>query len=157
MQPTETLKTIVAELGECLTKVSPDSIETALDELSKTQRVFLAGAGRSGLAIRSFAMRLMHMRRTVHLVGETTTPGIKKDDLLILGSGSGRTASLLAMAQKSKQLGARLMLITVYPDSPIGELADCVVQIPAPSPKVQSDNFSSNSIQPMGSAVKISC
>ncbi len=151
MQPTETLKNIVAELGQCLTKVSPDSIETALDELSKTKRVFLAGAGRSALAIRGFAMRLMHMRKTVHVVGETTTPGITKDDLLIIGSGSGRTASLLAMAQKSKQIGARLMLITIDPQSPIGELADCVVQIPAPSPKTQSDKPLSKSIQPMGS------
>ncbi len=151
MQPTETLKTIVAELGECLTKVSPDSIEAALDELSKTQRVFLAGAGRSALAIRGFAMRLMHMRKTVYVVGETTTPGIKKGDLLIIGSGSGRTASLLSMAQKSKQLGARLMLVTIDPQSPIGELADCVVQIPAPSPKAQSDKPLSKSVQPMGS------
>ena len=151
MQPTETFKAIVTELGECLTKVSPESIETVLDELSKTKRVFLAGAGRSGLAIRCFAMRLMHMRKTVYVVGETTTPRITKDDLLVIGSGSGRTASLFAMAQKAKQIGASLMLVTIDPQSPIGELADCVVQIPAPSSKVQSDKPLSKSIQPMGS------
>lgn len=151
MQPTEMLIAVTTELSECLAKVSPDSIENALDELAKTKRVFLAGAGRSALAIKGFAMRLMHMRRTVHIVGETTTPGITRDDLLVIGSGSGRTASLLAMAQKSKQLGARLMLVTIDPQSPIGQLADCVVQIPAPSPKARSDKTSSKSIQPMGS------
>ena len=45
MQPTETLKAIVTELDECLAKVSPESIGTALQELSKTKKVFLAGAG----------------------------------------------------------------------------------------------------------------
>jgi len=151
MKPTEILKAITIELEGCLTKVSPENIETALDELSKAKRVFLAGAGRSGLAVRSFAMRLMHMRRTVYVVGETTTPGIKNGDLLIIGSGSGRTASLLAMAQKAKRLGARLVLVTIDPQSPIGKLADCVIQIPAPSPKVQSEKPLSKSIQPMGS------
>jgi len=151
MQATETLKTVVDELGDCLTRVSPDSIGTALDELSKTKRVFLAGAGRSALAIRGFGMRLMHMRRTVYVVGETTTPGIKKGDLLFIGSGSGRTSSLLAMAQKAKQLGARLILVTIDPQSPIGKLADCVVQIPAPSPKAHRNKALSRSIQPMGS------
>ena len=151
MQPAETLRAIVTELGECLAKVSPNSIDNALEELSNTERVFLAGAGRSALAVRGFAMRLMHMGKTVYVVGETTTPGIAQDDLLIIGSGSGRTAGLLAMAQKAQELGARLMLVTIDPQSPIGEIADCVVQIPAPSPKARSDKPPGKSIQPMGS------
>lgn len=151
MQPRETLKAVVTELDECLAKVSPENIETALNELSKAKRIFLAGAGRSALAVRAFAMRLMHMRKVVYVVGESTTPGIVRDDLLVIGSGSGRTASLLAMAQKAKQIGAGLMVVTIDPQSPIGKLADCVIQIPAPSPKAQNNETLNKSIQPMGS------
>jgi 6-phospho-3-hexuloisomerase len=151
MQPTEILKAVATELEECLIKISPENMEAVVEELSKAKMVFLAGAGRSALGIRGFAMRLMHMGRTVCVVGETTTPGIKKGDLLVVGSGSGRTASLLAMAQKAKHVGARLLLVTIDPKSPIGELADCIVQIPAPSPKAQSEKLLNKSIQPMGS------
>ena len=151
IQPTETLKAVATELGECLSKISPENIESALDELSKANRVFLAGAGRSALAIRGFAMRLMHMRKVTYVVGETTTPGIASGDLLVIGSGSGQTASLLAMAQKAKTLGARLLLVTIDPESPIGKLSDCIIRIPAPSPKAQTGESSSVSIQPMGS------
>jgi 6-phospho-3-hexuloisomerase len=54
------------------------------------------------------------------------------------------------MAQKAKSIGARLALITIDPQSPIGESADIVVAIPAPSPKIKRDT-GFISIQPMGS------
>ena len=70
-------------------------------DLSKTQdlvtairgakRVFVAGAGRSGLMMRAFAMRVMQLGIDTYVVGESTTPDVRKDDLLIIGSGSGRT------------------------------------------------------------------
>lgn len=151
MKVTETVAAIVNELGECLGKVSTKSVEAALDEISRARRLFLAGAGRSALGMRGFAMRLMHMGKTTHLVGEVTTPAIGAGDLLIVGSGSGRTESLLVMAAKAKKIGARVLLVTVDPKSPIGELADCVVEIPAPSSKTRNATGAVQSIQPMGS------
>ena len=56
--------------------------------------VFVAGSGRSGLAMRSFAMRLIHLGLSAHVVGETTTPRITDRDLLLIGSGSGSTPGL---------------------------------------------------------------
>jgi 6-phospho-3-hexuloisomerase len=57
---------------------------------------------------------------------------------------------LLAIAEKAKKLGASVDLVTIFPDSPIGRLADAVVRIPAPTPKAEgSGQFTS--VQPMGS------
>ena len=142
---------VAEELDGVLKKVSPESLQVAIEEISRAKRIFLAGAGRSALGIRGFAMRLMHLGRTTYVVGETTTPGITNGDLLVIGSGSGRTASLQAAAGKAKQVGARILLLTIDPGSPIGELADCVVEIPTPSPKVVGMEAKSSSIQPMGS------
>ena len=64
------------------------------------------GAGRSGLAAKAFAMRLMHLGFNVYLVGETTTPAVQPDDLVIAVSGSGETpsiANLGTIAKKSAQ------------------------------------------------------
>ncbi len=95
-------------------------------------------------------MRLMHLGFCVYVVGETVTPAIKSDDLLVIGSGSGATATLVVIARKAKALGASLALVTIFPDSPIGQFADAVVRIPASTPKVDGDaRFAS--VQPMGS------
>jgi 6-phospho-3-hexuloisomerase len=145
------IDTVCEEIRQCLGAISSQSLVEATSEISKATCVFLIGAGRSGLCIRGCAMRLMHMGKTVHVVGDVTTPGIDKGDLLIVGSGSGTTASLVAASQKAKQLGARILLITINPDSLIGRLADTVVRIPAPSPKAVEAGATIRSIQPMGS------
>lgn len=141
---------VLKELGTCLGKVRKQSADKALGELRGASRIFVAGAGRSGLAARGFAMRLMHLGKTAHLVGETTTPAIGAGDLLVIGSGSGRTESLLAMARKARKLGARILLLTIDPKSPIAGLCDCVIEIPAPSPKATGGDAVA-SMQPMGS------
>jgi 6-phospho-3-hexuloisomerase len=147
----ETLATITAEISDCLIRVSPESMEAALEELAAAPRIFVAGMGRSGLGIRAFAMRLMHLGKRAYVVGETTTPGIAAGDLLAIGSGSGRTEGLLAVARQARELGARVLLITIDPHSPMASLADCVVAIPAPSPRVQAECRVRPSIQPLGS------
>ena len=86
---------------------------------------------------------------TAHMVGEVTTPNIEPGDLLVIGSGSGETSTLSCHAQKARDIGAKLALITIFPQSSIGRLADVVVQIHAPSPKAAKTD--SESIQPMGS------
>ena len=110
----------------------------------------MAGLGRSGVAVKAFAMRLMHMGLPVYVVGEIVTPAIQKGDLLVVGSGSGETGSLTIMAKKVKDIGAELALVTIFPQSTIGKLADAIVKIPAPTPKVATES-GFKSIQPMGS------
>lgn len=131
--------------------MSAEENRQAIEAIHSAPRIFLAGSGRSALGIRGFAMRLMHLGKTVFVVGETTTPALCAHDLLIIGSGSGRTASLVAAATKAKGLGARILLITADRASPIGQLADWVVEIPAPTPKSPNAKASVRSAQPMGS------
>lgn len=128
-------KNILAELGDILDKLDEAQIAALLERIKEAKRIFCAGAGRSRLMISGFAMRLMHMEYEAYLVGEVVTPAIREGDLLIIASGSGSTASLLGMAQKAKGIGAKLALITINTDSPIAELADCIVCIDAASTK----------------------
>lgn len=144
-------QTAAAEITAALAGVDHAALEKLAQAAASAPRVFAAGAGRSGLALKAFAMRLMHLGIPVHVVGESTTPGISPDELLVIGSGSGRTASLVSAATKAKQVGAMVALVTIDAQSPIAQQADIVVTVPAPSPKASAGAGRIASIQPMGS------
>jgi 6-phospho-3-hexuloisomerase len=127
--------TAVEELRALMGGVDSRQVQDLVESLDGARSVFVAGAGRSGLAMRAFAMRLMHMGIAAHVVGEVTAPAFAPGDLLVVGSGSGATPTLVAFSEKSKKLGGRLALLTTDPASPIGRAADVVVRIPARTPK----------------------
>jgi len=139
---------VTQEIRTALNAVSVDEVAEFQREILGAKRIFVAGKGRSGLFVRGFAMRLMHLGLHVYVVDDVTTPAIAADDVLVLASGSGRTGSLAHYATKAKDIGATLVLITAYPDSPIGHHADKVVQIPAPSVKAEGSS-GIQSAQPM--------
>ena len=102
------LKIITDELSKFSGMVKEEEIQGLADEIRKANKIFLAGAGRSGLAARGFTNRLLHMGFDVHFVGEISCPPIKEGDLIVLGSGSGTTQSLIVMGEKAKKVGARI-------------------------------------------------
>ena len=137
------------ELRRVLGAVDAAAVDGLVAALRVSPRVFVAGAGRSGLALRGFAMRLMHMGFDARVVGDVTTPALAPGDLLVIGSGSGATGGLVSVSGKARSLGGRIALLTTIPDSPIGRDADVVVTIPAPTPKAGSAVGQSR--QPMAS------
>jgi 6-phospho-3-hexuloisomerase len=139
---------VTSEIATALKSVSADEVAEFQREILGAKRVFIAGKGRSGLFMRAFAMRLMHLGLHVYVVDDVTTPAIAADDVLVLASGSGKTSSLVQFASKAKDIGATVVLVTAYPDSPVGHHADKVVQIPAPSVKVEGSS-GVQSAQPM--------
>jgi 6-phospho 3-hexuloisomerase len=137
---------ILKELEGSLSKIDRQQAKAFEDAVITARKVFVAGAGRSLLMVRGLAMRLMHMGFEAYVVGETVTPAIGPEDLLIIGSGSGETGTLTVMANKAKKVGAMVALITIYPMSTIGHIADFVVQINAATTK--GDRDSVKSVQP---------
>lgn len=105
-------------------------VELLINGLNSNRRIFVIGAGRSGLVVRAFAMRLMHLGFEVFVIGETITPAVIEKDILIAISGSGRTKLVVESSRIAKtNVGANLVVITSYPDSPLAQLADLVVEI----------------------------
>lgn len=138
------------ELTEALNRIDFSSLDALVDAISAAPRVFVAGRGRSGLVMQGFAMRLMHLDKTAYVLGDATTPATESHDLVIIGSGSGSTPSLVTACDRARALGAPVALITIDPQSPIGRAAHTVVRIPAPSPKAAKAQCV-KSAQPMGS------
>jgi len=118
--------------------------------LDSAKRIFVSGAGRSGLIGRFFAMRLMHSGYDVSVVGEIVTPSIKAGDLLIIISGSGETEQLIAFTKKAKEIGAKILLISAKDESTIGDLADGTLQIG------RSEQYGKVRGMPMGTVFELS-
>jgi len=142
--------TILREIKETLGEIDQTNITLFLKQIMNAQRIFIAGVGRTGMVMRCFAMRLMHLGIKVQILGDITTTAVDRNDLLLIGSGSGETATLVSIAKKANNLGVKTCLITINPDSSIGNLAQECLKIPAPSPKLSIKN-EKKSIQPMGS------
>jgi 6-phospho-3-hexuloisomerase len=102
-------------------------IQMILDAQSK--KIFVVGMGRSGFVGRAFALRLMNLGFNVYFLGETITPAAEKDDLVIAISGTGMTKLVLSATTVAKEIGTRIVAITSYQDSPLGQIADLLVLI----------------------------
>ncbi|ASI98098.1 bifunctional 3-hexulose-6-phosphate synthase/6-phospho-3-hexuloisomerase [Thermococcus celer] len=101
-----------------------------VDAMIGANKIFIYGAGRSGLVGKAFAMRLMHLDFNVYVVGETITPAFEPGDLLVAISGSGETNTIIDAAKIAKEQGGKVVAITSYANSTLGKLADVVVEIP---------------------------
>ncbi|MFN4133951.1 MAG: 6-phospho-3-hexuloisomerase, partial [Candidatus Hadarchaeales archaeon] len=128
MQPA--MKEILAFLNELPNKIDGREAEKFCNAILKAKRIFAVGAGRSGLVIKAFVMRLMHLDLDVYVIGETITPALRPGDLLVALSGSGETDLIVESARIAKKIGAKIAALTSYPRSRLGRLSDIVVTIP---------------------------
>lgn len=143
------LNHILSDIQSVLSRVEPEQYDTLVTRILEADRVFVAGAGRSLLMMKAFAMRLMHIGKTVYVVGETVTPAAGNGDLLILGTGSGETATLKAVAGKAEKAGVRILTITTNDQSTLAKQADDVIRLPA---SVNHLNPNGTSWQPGGNS-----
>lgn len=127
----DNLQLILAEQVKLAGEIDFEQVAQLIQYLYKAKRIFLVGAGRSGLSLRAAAMRLMHFGLTVFVVGETTTPAIRKGDLLIAASGSGTTSSIVKAAGKAVGAGAEVLVFSTTINSILADYADLVVVLPA--------------------------
>jgi len=140
----------VEEIDAALGMVHPDNVETLVGLCADHPRIFLAGVGREGLVTRAFAMRLMHLGKSVHWIWDDTTPSLIPGDLLICTSGDGAIGHLDYVCRRAREAGAYVHLVT---GSRLGvtahEVADSVTFVPAQVYRGKDEVVSSQQI--MGS------
>ncbi len=139
---------ILKKMSAGIELVDGDSVEAFVDAILGAKRVYVAGAGRSLLVLRAFAMRLMHLGMTAYVVGDTITPAAAEGDLLIIGSGSGETSTMKAVAVKAGKIGMTIAAITSFPESSLAKAAHKIVIIQG---KIAHGENNNQSGQPGGS------
>jgi 6-phospho-3-hexuloisomerase len=125
------MRLIIENIEQIIDKLDREAIKAMLQKIIEGNQVFVMGAGRSGLVAKAFAMRLMHLGLSVYVVGETTTPAVLPQDIVIAISGSGETRTITDLGKLAKDIGSTLITITSKKDSTLGKIADIAVIIPS--------------------------
>ena len=126
---TESVKYIQKKINDILDKVSQENIDKFRDLFFISNRIFVYGAGRSGLAAKAFAIRLVHLGFQTFVIGETITAPVQKGDLVVIISGSGETMPAVMTAEIANNLGAHVVSITAKKKSEIARFANITLYI----------------------------
>lgn len=145
----ETARQILAEIDRVLNRVNEEELDKLCEAIVSARRIIAYGLGREGLAMRGFAMRMMHLGLDVAVVGEMTTPPIGPGDLFLVSCGPGYLSTVQALTGVARQAGSRIAMFTAQPGAPLPQQADLVVYLPA---QTMAEGEQSSSTQAMGSA-----
>ncbi len=130
-----------------------ESVNDMIELIENSKAIFVIGAGRSGYIAKAFAMRLMHLGYSVYVVGETVTPRITSDDVLIAISGSGETTSVVNISKKAKDIGSKLVAITSNKNSNLAGMSDVVVLVKGKMKSERDDSISQ--LAPLGTMFEL--
>ncbi|MFH1559280.1 MAG: 6-phospho-3-hexuloisomerase [Patescibacteria group bacterium] len=114
-------------LKKVLKTASPEKTKELMKSILSARRVFVFGAGRSGLIGKAFAMRLMHLGKEVFFIGETITPAIQPGDVIFFISGSGDTLSVTNMLKAAQKKQIKILGLTARKNGTLYKKGDEII------------------------------
>ena len=157
------IKAIIGNIVSAEEFLDEESVDNFENIIIESDNVFVTGAGRSGLAAKAFAMRLMHLGVSAYVVGETISPAINEGDCIIAISGSGETNTIVSAVKIAKKRGSKVLSVTSYPESTLGQLSDtCLLVKGRTMQEVDDENYMKRqiygnytSLTPLGTAFEL--
>jgi 6-phospho-3-hexuloisomerase len=126
----EIIEAVMEENRSLVQRLSDKAAQDFIRRILDAGCIFFSAQGRAGFILRCFCMRLMHLGFTVYFCGETITPAITRDDLLIVLSGSGETPSTLESVKSAKKYHAKTYGILGNMESRIASIVDTSIHLP---------------------------
>lgn len=126
-------KLVLSEINKTLPEVDVNEAERLTEEILKAEKIFFIGAGRMGIMLTTFCMRLHQLGFKSFIIGSITCEPITEKDLLIVASSSGETPSTLVLVKKALEFDAKVFTITAKLDSTIARLSAGCLLIKGPS------------------------
>ncbi len=145
----DTIRGILSELDEILGQLDESQIDALVESIINARRILVFALGREGLAVRGFAMRLMHLGFDAHVVFDMTAPPIGPGDVFLVALGPGYLATTEGLIDIARKAGAKVVVVTAEPQGQTCKKADQLVFIPA---QTMAKAEGSASKQAMGSA-----
>lgn len=137
----QSVEYIQRKIRDILDNVSQDDIDKVKELFFNSNRIFVYGAGRSGLVAKAFAIRLVHLGFQTFVIGETITAPVQKGDLVVIVSGSGETIPAVMTAEIAHNLEAYVVSITAKKKSEIAKYADITLYISAACDEIERKKF----------------
>jgi 6-phospho-3-hexuloisomerase len=122
-------KHILQRIGETLDDSQSTEINELIEGILSAKKVFVYGVGRSGIVARAFSIRLVQIGLKVFYIGETITPIVENDDLVIIVSNTGETMSAIQTANIVRRLGARVIAITAKKQSKLAHASNVIIHL----------------------------
>lgn len=124
----------VKTLHDTAEKINRDVLQKAVDLLDSANVIYIYAIGTSAGIAGEFQYRLMQIGKTAICVNDVpsmkvSTLNIKKGDVAVAISHTGRTVATIEALQLAKASGAKTLCITSYPGSEITQNADYSIEI----------------------------
>lgn len=122
---------LLDNLAKVLAVNRAKEIAEAVDIVTSAKKLFVYGVGRSGLAARAFAMRMVQLGRDCYFIGETITPVVSDGDAVLIVSNTGSTMSAIQVANIARRVGAKVISVTGHRASKLAHASNVVLLIQA--------------------------
>ena len=133
MQHREAAHYILNQVRATVDNVDDGEVTRFIEMMRAAKSVVVFGRGRSGFVGRGFVVRLTHLGIPAYFVGETVSPPVHEDDVVVLLSGSGETFSVVVTGQTAKKLGSKIVAVTGNPASTLGRMGDLTIVLRTPT------------------------
>lgn len=124
----------IKTLHDTAQKIDRDIMNKLVEALSSTGAIYIYGIGTSSSLVNEFQYRLMQLGFTSFCFTDVpsmkiSTMNIKKGDVAIGISNSGRTVATIDALKLAKEQGAKIACITSYHKSPITQVCDYPIEV----------------------------
>lgn len=145
----ETADIVLQELKQAVFQIDETEVCRLVEDILGARKVFVIGVGRVLISMQAWVKRFTQLGIESYYVGEVNEPAITKEDILIVGSGSGCSLVPEAIARKAKELQAKVIHIGSNTKGGVSLYADYMVRIPVQTKLYLQDEIRSR--QPMTS------
>lgn len=142
----QTKNMMMDELNQIFDVINEEQVYNMVNLICDTKKVFVVGVGRVLLMLQAFEKRLNHLGIESYFVGEINEPAITKEDVLVVGSGSGESIFPLSVIKLAKKYGAITIHIGSNPNSSMKKYEDLFVRIPCQTKLYLPDEIQSNQL-----------
>ena len=104
----EYANTALSEMQQVFDRMDDKDLQPALDAIINAKKVVCYGAGREGLGLKFFVMRLMHLGKDAHWAWDDTAPSVGEGDVVFISCGPGFYSHVVFIAELCKKAGAKL-------------------------------------------------
>ncbi|MBR5586496.1 MAG: MurR/RpiR family transcriptional regulator [Clostridia bacterium] len=124
----------VKTLHDTAEKIDRQALQAVVDLLADAKNVYIYGVGTSAVVVNDFQYRLMNLGYnatsfTDVVFMKTSAMNVKKGDVAIGISHSGRTVATVDALKLAAENGAKTVCITSFADSPIAKACDLPIEI----------------------------
>lgn len=119
----------IKAIEDTLGILDENAVAEAISAITEAAHINIYGVGASGLVAQDMQYKLMRISKSVSMYMDSHTQlssaiHLKKGDVAVGISHSGKTLEVYKALEKSKSRGATTISITKYGNSPISEIAD---------------------------------